>query len=345
MLVQTASNNCLEPGRTAMLGSMRCSSKFVHLCVQQQPCDCALCGNHPVVCRAKRDLSAFADGLITALGGSKQQQGGSSGSSSSSYRHLLAGFATFMPSKDQQWFRDVVGSGVTLAGHKRAGGSSKDTEGNKAPPAAGAAAAAAQGRSKGPSTAAGSGAAGRSGTSTGHPAKKQRVHSAAGDASRSAAGAGAAAAGTNSSKQQQGSKQPLQQTAKQPGAQRQQQQGPGRPEAQKQPHQKQQQQNRQGQAQQSSQGQLSSVRQPLPGSAAALSKGSSAGKLPPAGTPPKPCLVCKKAPMASAYKAACGHLACYTCWLDLLSTNLRGVNCPTCGKLVRKAQLAAVPFA
>jgi hypothetical protein len=49
--------------------------------------------------------------------------------------------------------------------------------------------------------------------------------------------------------------------------------------------------------------------------------------------------------MSSAHKAACGHMACYSCWLDLLALNLRGVNCPACGKLVRKAQLAPVPFA
>jgi hypothetical protein len=301
-----------------------------------------------VLCRAKRDLSDFADGLIAALGGSKQQQAGSS-SGSSSYRHLLAGFATFMPSKDQQWFRDVVGSGVTLTGHKRAGSSSKDADGNKAPPAAGAsaaaAAAAAQGRAKVPTAAAGSSAAGRTGTSTGHPAKKQRVSAAAGDASRSVEGP-AGTIGSKQQQQQQGGKQPLQQTAKQPSGQRQQQQqGPGRTEAQQQQQQKQK-PNKLGQLQQSAQGvQLPHiVKQPPPG-AAAVGRGSNAGKLPPAGTPAKPCLVCKKAPMPSAYKAACGHMACYTCWLDLLATNLRGVNCPTCGKWVRKAQLAAVPFA
>jgi hypothetical protein len=94
----------------------------------------------------------------------------------------------------------------------------------------------------------------------------------------------------------------------------------------------------------------SSNRQPLPGSAATAAAGTAgvggrASKLPPASTPAKPCQICKKAPMTSAHKSACGHMACYGCWLDLLATNLRGVTCPTCGKLVRKAQLAVVAFA
>jgi predicted RNA-binding Zn-ribbon protein involved in translation (DUF1610 family) len=55
--------------------------------------------------------------------------------------------------------------------------------------------------------------------------------------------------------------------------------------------------------------------------------------------------MCKKAPMAAAHKAGCGHLGCYSCWVELLSSNLRGVNCPVCGKLVRRQQLAQVPFA
>lgn len=43
--------------------------------------------------------------------------------------------------------------------------------------------------------------------------------------------------------------------------------------------------------------------------------------------------------------AACGHTTCFGCSLNLLATNLQGVSCPTCGKLVRKAQLTVVPFA
>jgi endogenous inhibitor of DNA gyrase (YacG/DUF329 family) len=39
-------------------------------------------------------------------------------------------------------------------------------------------------------------------------------------------------------------------------------------------------------------------------------------------------------------------MACFGCWLGLLSTNLRGVGCPRCGKVVRsRVALSAVPFA
>jgi hypothetical protein len=78
--------------------------------------------------------------------------------------------------------------------------------------------------------------------------------------------------------------------------------------------------------------------------------GRSLSKLPASKQPPgklscKPCCLCKKTPMAAAHKAGCGHLGCYSCWVQLLCSNLRGVNCPVCGKLVRRQQLAQVPFA
>eukprot|EP00878_Enallax_costatus_P033515 GHUV01037004.1.p1 GENE.GHUV01037004.1~~GHUV01037004.1.p1 ORF type:complete len:113 (+),score=33.03 GHUV01037004.1:35-340(+) len=64
-----------------------------------------------------------------------------------------------------------------------------------------------------------------------------------------------------------------------------------------------------------------------------------------AGVSCKPCCICKKVPMAAAYKAGCGHMACYGCWVEQFSLNLRGVSCPVCKKVVRRQQLAQVPFA
>lgn len=54
----------------------------------------------------------------------------------------------------------------------------------------------------------------------------------------------------------------------------------------------------------------------------------------------KPCPVCKTAEAVDPWRAPCGHIACYTCWLSVLS----GMKCPTCSAPTRKKQLTKVYF-
>jgi hypothetical protein len=59
-----------------------------------------------------------------------------------------------------------------------------------------------------------------------------------------------------------------------------------------------------------------------------------------------PCSCCKKVPMSQPYKAPCGHLGCYSCWVKLLSSQLRGAACPVCKAGIRHvAQLTQAAFA
>lgn len=60
---------------------------------------------------------------------------------------------------------------------------------------------------------------------------------------------------------------------------------------------------------------------------------------PAAGMPP--CSICGQLPMRAPYEAACGHLACYACWLGALAK----FKCPTCAKPLRKAALLPKQFA
>jgi len=56
------------------------------------------------------------------------------------------------------------------------------------------------------------------------------------------------------------------------------------------------------------------------------------------------CVLCSK-PMDGPHAAACGHLACYACWMKLLSGAPRGAQCPKCRKDVRRPQLKVCYFA
>ena len=52
------------------------------------------------------------------------------------------------------------------------------------------------------------------------------------------------------------------------------------------------------------------------------------------------CSICKKTPMEGAHEAACGHVACYSCWMRALAL----FKCPICGKGIRKQQLVQKYF-
>ena len=64
-----------------------------------------------------------------------------------------------------------------------------------------------------------------------------------------------------------------------------------------------------------------------------------------AGAGPKPCVLCKRAPMEAAHRAPCGHLGCFGCWVGLLARGMRGAKCPVCSRELRRNQLVAAPFA
>lgn len=53
------------------------------------------------------------------------------------------------------------------------------------------------------------------------------------------------------------------------------------------------------------------------------------------------CASCQKRPPDKAFKAACGHICCYTCWLKVVD---RTKMCPTCGSRVNKAALQKLYF-
>jgi hypothetical protein len=53
------------------------------------------------------------------------------------------------------------------------------------------------------------------------------------------------------------------------------------------------------------------------------------------------CASCQKRPPDKAFKAACGHICCYTCWLKIVD---RTKMCPTCGSRVNKAALQKLYF-
>ncbi|GAQ79984.1 Helicase [Klebsormidium nitens] len=53
------------------------------------------------------------------------------------------------------------------------------------------------------------------------------------------------------------------------------------------------------------------------------------------------CASCQKRPPEKAFKAACGHICCYACWLRIVE---RTKMCPTCGGRVHKAALEKLYF-
>jgi regulator of telomere elongation helicase 1 len=321
---------------------------------------------HPAPPRQSRDVSVFIEGIIDALRGPLTC-------------HLLAGFAAFLPSKDRNWYCNTVaehfraagtagggGGGGSQAGASRggaAGGSQQqrrqgEPAAGKRPAAAGGAAAAVATRPEavakrprmmpgsvaGPVATAGGLGAGRTGGAR-PPLQQQQQQlqqpkpldpkqsflskiATSGAAPPSASGAnwaarlpkaggGPAGAGAGAGSQGQQQKQPNQQ-------------GLGRPTA-------------------AAGGSRSDAAGPGAGGAAGrgTGKGSGGGGSSAAagGQGPRPCGVCSKAPMESAHRAPCGHLACYSCWLKLLCVGMRAAKCPVCSKELRRAQLTAQPFA
>ncbi len=53
-----------------------------------------------------------------------------------------------------------------------------------------------------------------------------------------------------------------------------------------------------------------------------------------------PCPVCKSGAATNPWRAPCGHAACWTCWVQVLS----GLKCPSCSAPTRKKQLTKVYF-
>ena len=54
------------------------------------------------------------------------------------------------------------------------------------------------------------------------------------------------------------------------------------------------------------------------------------------------CIVCHASPMAAAWAAPCGHLACWPCWQQALQARHA---CPQCAKPMQRHQLRQKPFA
>ena len=53
------------------------------------------------------------------------------------------------------------------------------------------------------------------------------------------------------------------------------------------------------------------------------------------------CASCQRRPPEKAFKAACGHICCYACWLRVIE---KTKMCPTCGGRVHKAALEKLYF-
>ena len=64
----------------------------------------------------------------------------------------------------------------------------------------------------------------------------------------------------------------------------------------------------------------------------------------PVANPPPRCVCCGNA-ARKPFEAACGHSACYSCWLELLGRDGSGnALCPSCHKPVLKRQLQKMFF-
>ena len=64
----------------------------------------------------------------------------------------------------------------------------------------------------------------------------------------------------------------------------------------------------------------------------------------PVANPPPRCVCCGNA-ARKPFEAACGHPACYSCWLELLGRDGSGnALCPSCHKPVLKRQLQKMFF-